>query len=62
MTRRNIVGISRKRLGGMQNFVGVMKNLCPKTFGRGVMNLVNGTILTHYHQSRSPNLGVISAL
>jgi hypothetical protein len=38
----------KKRLGGMQNFVKVTKNLHPQTFGRGATNLVNGTILTHY--------------
>jgi hypothetical protein len=42
------IGSSRKRLGGMQNFVGVMKNLHPQTFGKEATDLVNGTILTHY--------------
>jgi hypothetical protein len=61
-TRRNVSGNSMKRLRGMQNFMGMMENSHPQKFGRGVVDLVNGIILTHYCRSRSPNLGVISAL
>jgi hypothetical protein len=57
-----MVECRRKRLGGMQNFVGATENLHPQTFGRRVTDLVKGTIFTHYLRSRNPNLGVISAL
>jgi hypothetical protein len=49
----------------MWNLVGAPQNPRPQAFARGKgggVDLVNGTLLTHYHQSRSPNLGVIWVL
>ncbi len=47
---------------GVRCLVKVTKNMCPQTFGKGVMELVNRNMSTHYHQTLSPILHVIWTL